>query len=57
MLSVFSTRKIVMVQASTSEAPQGTSQSNQKNVKLVIGELTSIKPKKRRKKIIKLVIG
>jgi N-acetylmuramoyl-L-alanine amidase len=46
-----------MVQASTSEAPQGTSQSNQKNVKLVIGELTSIKPKKRRKKIIKLVIG
>jgi hypothetical protein len=38
-----------MVQASTCEAPQGTSQSNQKNVKLVIGELTSIKPKKNRK--------
>lgn len=40
----------------SSEAPQGTSQSNQKKqktAKLVIGELTSIKPKK----IVKLVIG
>lgn len=36
----------------SSEAPQGTSQSNQKKqktAKLVIGELTSIKPKKNRK--------